>query len=67
MFRIAFDDPKELAPLLPGVEEKYEEFYAGITPYTFDDYHGDLVRVTSGRTDPDLSRVLVANSKDTVF
>lgn len=67
VFRIAFDDPKELAPLLPGVEEQYEEFYAGITPYTFDDYHGDLIRVTSGRTDPDLSRVLVGNSRDTVF
>ena len=67
VFRIAFDDPKELAPLLPGVEDRYEEFYAGITPYTFDDYHGDLLRVTSGRTDPELSRVLVGNSKDTVF
>lgn len=67
VFRIAFDDPRELAPLLPDVDRYYENFYAGITPYTFDDYHGDLLRVSSGRTDPDLSRLLVGNSKDTVF
>ena len=67
VFRLAFDDPRELAPLLPDVERDYVDFYAGITPYTFDDYHGDLLRVTNGRTDPELSRLLVGNSKDTVF
>jgi tricarballylate dehydrogenase len=67
VLRIAFDDPRELAPLLPGIEEEYEDFYEGITPYTRQDYHGDLMRVTSGRTDPVLSRILVDNSKDTVF
>ncbi|MFT5450315.1 MAG: tricarballylate dehydrogenase [Gammaproteobacteria bacterium] len=67
VLRIAFDDPREIEPLLPNIEEEYEEFYAGVTPYTFDDYHGDLLRVTSGRTDPELSRLLVGNSKDTVF
>jgi tricarballylate dehydrogenase len=67
VLRIAFDDPNELAPLLPGIEEEYEDFYEGITPYTREDYHGDLVRVTNGRTDPVLSRILVDNSKDTVF
>ena len=46
VLRIAFDDPHELAPLLPNVERDYENFYAGIAPYTFDDYHGDLLRVT---------------------
>ena len=67
VLRIAFDDPHELAPLLPGIEEKYESFYEGITPYTRKDYMDDLLRVTSGRTDPVLSRILVDNSKDTVF
>lgn len=67
ILRFAFDDPRDLSPLLPGVEEKYENFYEGITPYTKADYHGDLVRVTNGRTDPVLSRILVDNSKDTVF
>lgn len=67
VLRFAFDDPREIGPLLPGVEEEFEDFYEGIQPYTFDDFHGDLMRVTSGQTDPVLSRVLVGNSKDTVF
>src|SRR5215475_12226325 len=67
VLRIAFDDPHELEPLLPGIEEQYESFYEGITPYTRKDYLDDLMRVTSGRTDPTLSRLLVDNSKDTVF
>ncbi len=67
VLRFAFDDPHEIGPLLPGVEEEFEDFYSGIQPYTYDDFHGDLVRVTSGQTDPVLSKVLVENSKDTVF
>ncbi len=67
VLRFAFDDPREIGPLLPGVEDEYEDFYGGIQPYTRDDFHGDLMRVTSGQTDPVLSRVLVGNSKDTVF
>ena len=67
VLRIAFDDPHDLAPLLPGIEKEYEDFYEGITPYTRKDYMDDLQRVTSGRTDPLLSSILVDNSKDTVF
>ncbi len=67
VLRFAFDDPREIGPLLPGVEEEYEDFYAGIQPYTRADFHGDLMGVTSGRTDPVLSRILVGNSQDTVF
>src|ERR1700680_313617 len=67
VLRFAFDDPREIGPLLPSVEDEIEDFYDGIQPYTFDDFHGDLMRVTSGQTDPVLSRILVQNSKDTVF
>jgi tricarballylate dehydrogenase len=67
VLRFAFDDPREIGPLVPEAEHEHEDFYAGIEPYTKDDYHGDLMRVTSGRTDPVLSRILVDNSKDTVF
>lgn len=67
VLRFAFDDPREIGPLVPEAEHEYENFYEGISPYTKEDYHGDLMRVTSGRTDPVLSRVLVNNSKDTVF
>ncbi|HEX4367857.1 MAG TPA: FAD-dependent tricarballylate dehydrogenase TcuA [Rhodopila sp.] len=67
VLRFAFDDPHEIGPLLPGVDDSYEDFYDGIQPYTRGDFHGDLMRVTSGQTDPVLSRVLVDNSRDTVF
>ena len=67
VLRFAFDDPREIGPLLPGIEDEMEDFYDGIQPYTFDDFHGDLMRVTSGQTDAVLSRILVQNSKDTVF
>jgi tricarballylate dehydrogenase len=67
VLRFAFDDPHQIGPLLPGVDEEYDDFYAGIQPYTRADFHSDLMRVTSGQTDPVLSRVLVDNSTDTVF
>jgi tricarballylate dehydrogenase len=67
VLRFAFDDPREIAPLVPDAEQQFENFYDGIQPYSRDDFHGDLMRVTNGRTDPTLSRVLVDNSKDTVF
>lgn len=66
VLRFAYDDPHEIEALLPGVEEEYENFYDGINPYTQDDFHGDLMKVSSGRTDPTLSRLLVARSQETV-
>jgi tricarballylate dehydrogenase len=66
VLRFAFDDPREIGELLPGVEDEFENFYDGISPYPKEDFHGALVRVTSGRTDPVLSKLLVQNSFDTV-
>lgn len=67
VFRFMFDDPRDLEPLLPGIEEQYPNFYDGVTPYTYDDFMGDLKRLTGDRTDPVLSDVLVSNSRDTVM
>jgi len=66
VLRFAFEDPRQIGELLPDVEEQFENFYEGVSPYTQDDFHGDLMRVTSGRTDPVLSRLLVSLSFDTV-
>ena len=66
VLRFAFDDPREIGELLPDVEDEYENFYDGVSPYSKEDFHGDLMRVTSGRTDPVLSKLLVHNSFDTV-
>jgi tricarballylate dehydrogenase len=67
ILRFAFDKPRDIEPLLPGVEDEYLNFYEGVTPYTQDDFMADLMRVTAGRTDPVLSKVLISNSKETVF
>ena len=67
ILRFAFDKPRDIEPLLPGVEETYLNFYEGVSPYTEEDFMGDLLRVTAGRTDPELSKILVANSKEAVF
>ena len=66
VLRFAFDDPRDIGELLPGIEDEFENFYDGISPYTKEDFHGDLMRVTSGRTDPVLSKLLVSSSFDTV-
>ena len=34
VLRFAFDDPREIGALLPGVEDEFENFYDGISPYT---------------------------------
>lgn len=67
VLRFAFDEPREIEPLVPTAEEEIDGFYDGIMPYPKSDYHGDLMRVTGGRTDPVLSRLLVDNSRETVL
>lgn len=66
VFRFVFDEPHALESLLPGIEEQYPRFYEGVTPYTYDDFMGDILRVTGGRTDRALAEILVTNSTDTV-
>lgn len=35
-------------------------------PYKYEDFHGDLMRVTGGRADPTLAKVLVGESRATI-
>lgn len=66
ILRIAFDDSRMLKPFLPGVENKFLNFYDGIQPYTKKRYKEDLLRVTQGKSDPELANILIDNSYDTV-
>ena len=66
LLRIAYDDVSDLEPLVPDAEERLPGFTAGVEPYTRDDFRDDLMRVTGGRSDPELSSVLIENSYDTV-
>ena len=44
ILRFAFDDPQEIAPLLPDIEARFEDFYSGINPYPKAQYIADLGR-----------------------
>ena len=66
LLRIAFDESRDLEPLVPGVEEKLENFYDNVEPYTKDDFWADLLRVTAGKTDRELASVVIDNSYDTI-
>jgi tricarballylate dehydrogenase len=66
IFRHYFNDVKELDRFVPDAEEKYPGFHAGCEPYTKEDFRADLMRVTNGRSDPELATILIDESYDTV-
>ena len=66
LLRIAFDDPRQLEPLVPGVESRLPNFFDNVEPYTKEDFWADLLRVTAGKTDRELATILIDNSFDTI-
>jgi tricarballylate dehydrogenase len=66
LFRFAYDRAEDLRPLVPGVERQVPDFFATVEPYPVDHFRADLHRVTEGRTDPELSEILLGRSYDTV-
>ncbi len=66
LLRFAYDRPEELLALVPDVEREVPGFLAGVEPYPRDRFRADLARVTEGRTDPELSEILIGRSYDTV-
>jgi tricarballylate dehydrogenase len=65
LFRFAFDRSDDLLRLVPKARE-VKGFMEGIEAYPADAFREDLMRVTEGRTDPELSQILIANSYETV-
>lgn len=55
-----------LAALLDVVEPDERHARTEVPPYTPEEYLADLEKVTEGRTDPDLARVLVTEAHDAV-
>lgn len=55
-----------LADLKDIVEPDERHEVTEVPPYTAEEYRADLARVTEGRNDPDLTEVLVAESKTTL-
>ena len=66
IFRHYFNDVKELDRFVPDAEEKYPGFHTGCEAYTKEDFRADLMRVTNGRSDPELATILIDESYDTL-
>ena len=64
IFRHVFNKASDVDRFVPDVEEKYPGFHAGVKPYTAELFREDLMRVTDGRTDPELSKILIDDSWD---
>ncbi|MFN7087018.1 MAG: FAD-dependent tricarballylate dehydrogenase TcuA [Burkholderiales bacterium] len=66
VFRFSYDDVSELDRFVPHAERDYPGFHKGVQPYPAAAFREDLMRVTQGRSDPELSAILIENSYDTV-
>ena len=66
LFRFAFNQTEELLRLVPEVEDHFPGFLANVSPYPAEAFRHDLWRVTEGRTDPELSEILIGKSYDTI-
>jgi tricarballylate dehydrogenase len=63
--RFAYDSADDIAALVPDLTEAERE-NLDPTPYTKDDFYNDLMRVTEGLADPELTELLVNESYPTV-
>jgi len=66
LLRFAYANPRDLAPLVPDAERQIPNFFRDVEPYPAESFREDLMRVTEGRTDPELSEILIGRSFDTV-
>ncbi|MBI1735100.1 MAG: FAD-dependent tricarballylate dehydrogenase TcuA [Candidatus Rokubacteria bacterium] len=64
-FRFAFKSFDEIREIVGDLSDE-EAASMIVDPYTEDDFHGDLMRVTEDLADPDLSLLLVRESQATV-
>lgn len=65
IFRFVFDKVEELDRFVPDVEQEYPGFHAGVPVYPREAFREDLMRVTDGRSDPELADLLIDASYDT--
>ena len=65
IFRFVFNEIEELDRFVPNAEEEYPGFHAGVPKYPREAFRKDLMRVTEGKSDPDLADLLIDTSYDT--
>ena len=66
VFRFIYDDVAQLDRFVPNAEKDYPGFHKGVQPYPVLVFRDDLMRVTQGRSDPELASLLIENSYDTM-
>jgi tricarballylate dehydrogenase len=66
LLRFAYDRAEDLKTLVPDAERQVSGFFSGVEPYPAERFREDLMRVTEGRSDPELSEILIGRSYDTV-
>lgn len=66
LFRFAYDSAEDLRPLVPDAEKDVPGFFKSVEPYPQKRFWDDLLRVTEGRTDPELAEILIDRSYDTL-
>src|SRR5437867_4228616 len=66
LLRFAYARSEDLVPLVPDAERQIPGFFGDVEPYPRERFRQDLMRVTEGRTDPELAEILVDRSYDTV-
>jgi tricarballylate dehydrogenase len=64
LLRMRLDGIDEILRLAPQAKD-LPGFMDGVEPYPGDAFRADLHRMTEGRTDPDLSEILIGNSYET--
>jgi tricarballylate dehydrogenase len=65
ILRFVFNKVEELDRFVPNAEQEYPGFHAGVPKYPREAFREDLMRVTEGKSDPDLADLLIDASYDT--
>ncbi|MFP6892003.1 MAG: FAD-dependent tricarballylate dehydrogenase TcuA [Nitrospinota bacterium] len=63
IFRHTYNSVEDLLPIVKDNDAPRDII---ADPYTADDYYADMARVTGGRSDPELTKVMVERSYETV-
>jgi tricarballylate dehydrogenase len=65
ILRFVFNNVEELDRFVPDAEQVYPGFHAGVPSYPREAFREDLMRVTEGKSDPELADLLIDASYET--
>jgi tricarballylate dehydrogenase len=65
ILRFVFNEVEQLDRFVPTAEKEYPGFHDGVPKYPKEAFREDLMRVTQGKSDPELADLLIDASYDT--